>query len=145
MWSTEYTAVTPLSRTAVWAALRCLHTGEITYDGADSFEPHGPFAVRSHLTVTPVGQDPFLSTIVELDEPAVYADRTEFQGLTLFFRHTLTETDAGTQVTHRLEIDGEASDQIAPELGPQISGDFGESMASLFALAATLAGNDTRS
>jgi hypothetical protein len=139
MWSTEYTAVTPLPRASVWAALRGLHTAELTYDGADVFEPHGPFAVGSQLTVTPAGQGAFLSTIVELVENEVYADRTEFNGLTLFFRHTLADTEAGTSVTHRLEIDGEASDQVGPELGPQISGDFDDSMAKLFELAGAVA------
>jgi hypothetical protein len=139
MWSTEYTAVTPLPRALVFAALRGLHTGELTYEGADVFEPRGPFAVGSQLTVTPVGQGAFLSTIVELVDDRVYADRTEFNGLTLFFRHALTDVDAGTSVTHRLEIGGDASDQVGPELGPQISGDFDESMSKLFELAATLA------
>ncbi|TAL43528.1 MAG: polyketide cyclase [Salinibacterium sp.] len=139
MWAHDYTATTDLSPEQVWAALRALHTGELTYDGADTFELHGPFAVGTELDVTPVGQGTFRSTIVELVENERYADRTEYNGLTLLFRHTLEALDGGTRVTHRLEISGDAADAVGPELGPQISGDFDESMAALFEQAARLA------
>lgn len=132
MWTTEYTAETTLAPEVVWAALRDLHTGDLTYEGADTFELHGPFAVGTELTLTPVGQDPFQSTIVDLVETETYADRTVFGDLVLTFRHTLVPTGAGTRVTHRLEIDGPGADEVGPELGPQISGDFPESMAALF-------------
>lgn len=132
MWTTEHTAETTLTPETVWAALRDLHTGALTYDGADAFELHGPFAVGTELTVTPVGQDPFPSTIIELVENATYADRSEFGPLVLTFRHTLVPTENGTRVTHRLDIDGEGSDEAGPDLGPQISGDFPEAMDALF-------------
>ena len=136
MWTTEHTAETTLPRETVWAALRDLHRGTLTYDGADTFELQGPFAVGSTVLVTPVGQGTFTSTIVELVEPSTYADRTSFGDLTLLFRHTLVELERGTRVTHRLEIDGPSADEVGPELGPQISDDFGASMAALFEAAA---------
>ncbi|NQX28453.1 polyketide cyclase [Microbacteriaceae bacterium VKM Ac-2854] len=135
MWSTEYTATTPLSRREVWRAIELLHRGELSYPGADVFELIGPFAVGSRIDVTPVGQPTFRSTIVELEEAAVYADRTEFDGLTLLFRHTLAERGGATVVTHRLEIDGVGADEAGPELGPQISADFPDAMAALLAAA----------
>ena len=45
MWTTEHTAVSPLPRPRVWRAVRDLHTGDLTYPGADRFELHGDFAV----------------------------------------------------------------------------------------------------
>jgi carbon monoxide dehydrogenase subunit G len=132
MWTTEHTAETTLDRETVWTALRDLHTGALTYEGADTFELDGPFAVGTVLTVTPVGQDPFPSTIIDVVENETYADRTEFGTLVLTFRHTLVPTGSGTRVTHRLDIDGEGADEVGPELGPQISGDFPESMDALF-------------
>lgn len=135
MWTTEHTATTPLPRASVWAALRDLHTGELTYPGADTFDLHGPFTVGTELTVTPVGQDPFVSVIVDLVEGETYADRTEFGDVVLTFRHVLTDLPDGTQVTHRLEITGPGADTLGPDLGPQISADFPESMSALFAQA----------
>ncbi|SNQ50081.1 Polyketide cyclase / dehydrase and lipid transport [Frankia canadensis] len=133
MWATEHSAVADVEPQAVWAALRDLHSGVKLSERSDTFELHGPFAVGTELSVTPQGQDTFRSTIVELTEPQVYADRTTFNGLTLLFRHTLTPEGPGrTRVTHRLEIDGAEADQVGPEMGPQISTDFPDTLDELF-------------
>jgi hypothetical protein len=138
MWSTTYTAETDAAPEAVWAALRDLHSGVRLSDNSDAFEPHGPFAVGTEISVTPQGQDTFRSVIIELQEPTAYADRTEFGGLILTFRHTLDPRPAGgTRVTHQLQIDGPDAHQAGPELGPQISEDFPAAMADLFAAAGT--------
>ena len=132
MWTTAYDASTPAPAEAVWAALRDLHSGIPLGPASDSFELHGPFAVGTAVTVTPQGQEPMTSTIVELEPERVYADRTVFGDLALTFRHTLrARTDGGTQVTHALEIDGPGADEVGPELGPQIAGDFPVAMAEL--------------
>jgi hypothetical protein len=76
------------------------------------------------------------STIVALVPHATYADRTVFGDLELTFRHDLTPVaGGGTTVTHTLVIDGPGSDDIGPELGPQISSDFPVAMAELFSAA----------
>jgi hypothetical protein len=86
--------------------------------------------------VTPQGQGSFRSTITELTENSVYADRTEFGGLMLTFRHTLAPlAGGGTRVTHQLMIDGDEAGTMGPELGPQISADFPEAMNALLAAA----------
>lgn len=136
MWATEYSATSTLDSSILWNTLRRLHMGELHYPGADTFVPHGPFAVGTEIAVTPAGQDEMTSTIVELVENERYADVTHFGGLSLLFRHTFVTTAEGTVVTHRLEIDGEGADVVGPELGPQISGDFDETMAGLFEQAA---------
>jgi len=136
MWATEYSAVVETEPEMVWAALRDLHSGTRLSDRSDVFELHGPFAIGTELSVTPAGQDTLTSTIVELEEPARYADQTRFGDLTLLFRHTLAPLGPGrTEVTHRLEISGPGSDDVGPELGPQISADFPAAMADLFAAA----------
>jgi hypothetical protein len=135
MWKTEYQQVVPAPVDAVWAALRDLHSGVSLSENSDSFVLHGPFAVGTELSVTPQGQDTFRSVIVELLENEVYADQTEFDGLSLLFRHRLVATDAGTSVTHQLVIDGPGADEVGPELGPQISADFPAAMADLSAAA----------
>ena len=136
MWTTEYSAESAAAPNAIWAALRDLHSGIRLSGRSDSFELHGPFQKGTEISVTPQGQGTFRSTIVELTEPEVYADQTEFGELTLLFRHTLTPLPGGgTRVTHRLEIDGLGADQVAPELGPQISEDFPVAMNDLFTAA----------
>ena len=137
MWTTEHTAETTASPEAVWEAIEDQHSGKANSPTSDRFELHGPFAEGTEISVTPQGQDTFRSVIIELVEPGVYADRTQFGDLVLTFRHRLVPTaTGGTTVTHELEIDGEGADQVAPELGPQISEDFPTAMADLFAAAA---------
>jgi hypothetical protein len=136
MWNTEYSAETDVSPQAIWTALRDVHSGVQLSERSDKFELHGPFEVGTEISVTPQGQDMFRSTIIELTEPEVYADQTEFGDLKLVFRHTLAaRPDGGTKVTHRLEIHGPSADQVAPELGPQISEDFPAAMEDLFTAA----------
>jgi hypothetical protein len=120
MWSNEYTAVSPLPARAIWDALKALHEGRLTYEGSDTFVLHGPFAKGTRVSVTPVGQDTFESTIVDLVDNVTYADETSFGGTKLLFRHTLTPVEGGTQVAHRLEISGPSA------------ADFDVSMAKLF-------------
>lgn len=139
MWSQEYTAISQLPARAIWNALKGVHEGTITYEGADTFVLHGPFAKGTRVSVTPVGQGTFESTIVDLVEYVTYADETTFEGATLLFRHTLVPVEEGTQVTHRLEITGPSAAEVGPELGPQISGDFDVTMARLLERAAELA------
>ena len=142
MWSTEYSTETDLAAPAIWAALSDLHHGVALDGNSDRFELHGPFAVGTELTVTPQGQGSFRSTIVELTEDSVYADRTEFGGLMLTFRHTLVPLARGTRVTHQLMVGGDDADTMGPELGPQISADFPEAMDALLATARRKASPD---
>ena len=136
MWTTDHTATTAAPAAAVWSALRDLHSGIPLGPATDAFELHGPFAVGTQVTVTPQGQEPMTSTIVDLEPEHVYVDRTVFGELALTFRHTLTATpDGGTTVTHTLEIEGEGAEAVGPELGPQIAGDFPVAMAELLQAA----------
>ena len=139
MWTTNYEQTTTAAPSAVWGALEKLHSGTPLGPSSDSFDLHGPFAVGTTLTITPQGQEPMQSTIVELVPDATYADRTVFGDLELTFRHDLSPTtDGGTTVTHTLTIDGPGSDEVGPELGPQISGDFPVAMAELLSAAEQL-------
>jgi len=132
MWTTTHEATTTAAPGAVWAALERLHSGVPLGPGSDAFELHGPFAVGTTLTVTPQGQEPMESTIVELVPGRTYADRTVFGDLALTFRHDLVALDTGgTSVTHTLVIDGADADTVGPELGPQISADFPATLRDL--------------
>lgn len=139
MWTTQHTADTDVPRDAVWRALREHIQGRRNVPGADVFELDGPFAVGSTVHVTPAGQETFDSTIVEIEEERRYADRTVFGDLVLIFAHELADIPSGTRVVHRLEIDGDGADSVAPELGPQIAADFPEAMRALFEAAHAIA------
>lgn len=136
MWSTSYSARTPAGPAAVWAKLQALHTGTVLGPGSEVFQPHGPFALGTELTVTPPGGSPMTAVISELKPGSAYADTTVIGDLTLTFRHELTGlADGGTRITHTLQIAGPDAEGAGAELGTRISHDFAPAMAELIAAA----------
>jgi hypothetical protein len=136
MWVHEYSGETTARPAAVWRVLRDLDQWQCWDTSMEWVRLQGPFGVGAQVVMKPIGQDPITSVIVEASENEVYADQTNFGGVTLRFSHTLTPlANGGTQVVHRLEITGPAADQIGPELGPAITEDFPDAMAALLARA----------
>jgi uncharacterized protein YndB with AHSA1/START domain len=137
MWVHEHTVETAVSPEAVWAVLRDLDQWPRWDTSMERVALQGPFAVGTRVAMTPVGQEPIVSTIVAIAEPEYYADRTGFGGVTLEFSHTLTRlAGGGTRITHRLEITGDGAAELGPQLGPEITADFPQAMDGLLACAA---------
>jgi hypothetical protein len=137
MWTHEHSARTELEPEAVWKVLADLDNWAAWDTSVDSVRLDGPFAVGSQVTMIPTGQEPVIFTITVIEENERYADETEFGGVTLRFSHTLTRLpEGGTEVVHRLEIDGPEADALGPDIGAMVTEDFPEAMQSLLAYAA---------
>ena len=140
MWTHEHVAETDVSPQQIWSALSDIDSWIAWDTSMEAISISGPFAVGTEISMTPAGQDPIRSTIVEIVENQRYADQTEFGGVTLRFSHTLTGlSDGGTQIAHRLEITGADADQVGAEIGPMITDDFPAAMDGLIAYASKLA------
>jgi uncharacterized protein YndB with AHSA1/START domain len=140
MWSYEYAAETAVPRELIWKALADIDSWATWDTSLEAIKLDGPFAVGSEISMTPAGQEPIKSTIVELAPLERYADETTFAGVVLRFSHTLTDlADGGTRIVHRLEITGDGADQTGPEIGPMITADFPEAMDGLISYAGKLA------
>ena len=132
MWVHEHTGETAASPQAVWQVLCDLDQWGSWDTSLEWVRLQGPFQVGSRVVMKPYGQDPITSVIVEATENRVYADQTSLGEVTLRFSHTLEPLEAGgTLVSHRLEITGPAADTLGPEIGPEISGDFPQTLAAL--------------
>jgi hypothetical protein len=137
MWTHEHTGETTVAPAAVWGVLRNLDEWQAWDTSMEWVQLQGPFGVGARVTMKPKGQDPITSVIVEARENLLYADETRLGDVTLRFSHTLHALDSGgTRVVHRLEITGPGADDIGPELGPAITGDFPEAMDALLGRAA---------
>ncbi|WP_328330923.1 SRPBCC family protein [Kribbella sp. NBC_00382] len=137
MWVHEHTAETAVPRELIWKTLADIDGWTAWDTSMAAIKLDGPFAVGSRVLMTPAGQDPIESTIVEITPGERYADETTFNGATLGFSHTLsTLADGTTRIVHRLEITGPDADRLGPELGPMITEDFPEAMTALIAHAA---------
>ena len=49
--------------------------------------------------------------------------------------HRVDRVGDRSRVTYRMEIAGAAADELGPQIGPEISGDFPETLAALVARA----------
>jgi len=136
MWVHEHVGQTSATAESVWKVLRNLDEWSTWDTSMEWVRLEGPFAIGSTVVMKPIGQDePINSVITAIVANERYADETQFEGVTLRFSHSLSATHHGTRVTHRLEIDGPACDQIAPALGPAITEDFPDAMEALLARA----------
>lgn len=137
MWTHEHSAETALEPEQIWAVLADIDHWAVWDTSLESITLLGPFAVGTEVAMTPVGQDPIRSQIVEIVENERYVDRTAFGDVTLRFGHHLVRRpDGGTRIRHRLEIDGPGADRTGPELGPAITADFPGAMQALIRQAA---------
>ena len=66
MWAKDCSVTVPASPDAVWAVLSDVAGWSGWNDGVESIELDGPVAVGTRSVMTPPGEDPITSEIVEL-------------------------------------------------------------------------------
>jgi hypothetical protein len=97
---------------------------------------NGPFEAGTQITMTPPGDDPVLLRISEAAEDELFVDEARFNGLLLRTTHRIDRIDQNRiRVVYRMEITGAGADEAGPQIGPGITADWPETMASLAALA----------
>jgi hypothetical protein len=134
MWEFQHSVETTARPEAVWSRYADVRNwGD--WDGSlEAVEAHGPFEVGTEISLTPTGQDAVRMRLVEVREPELFADETEFAGVLLRFTHRLARLDDGrTRVTHRVEVDGPG----AADIGAAVTADTPDAMAALIRLAET--------
>lgn len=132
MWTCEHSVETTASPGSIWRLWSDVATwGEWNAD-IEQIEISGPFAPGSTIAMTPVGEDTVELRIAEASEPRLFVDEADLGDVLVRTTHRIDPRDGGRSlVTYRMEISGPAADAVGPELGPQISGDFPETLAAL--------------
>ena len=138
MYEFEHSVDVAATPAQIWARYTDVATWTEWDEGLEKVTLDGPFTVGSTGALTPSGQDALPFTLVQAVENEGFSDETEIPGqVVLRFVHRLVELpEGGTRVTHRLEIEGPAADEIGPHLGPEISSGFPQTIATLGAVAA---------
>jgi uncharacterized protein YndB with AHSA1/START domain len=132
MWTNEQSIETTASPEAIWALWSDVATWPEWNADIEQIAISGPFAPGSTITMTPVGQDPVELRIAEATEPRSFVDEADLGDVVVRTSHRVESLETGrNRVTYRMEIGGPAADSVGPELGPQISGDFPETLAAL--------------
>jgi hypothetical protein len=132
MWQFEHSIETRASTEAIWRLYRDVSTWPSWDEGIEAVELHGDLEPGAQGILTPAGQEPLPFRVVEATPERGFVDETAAPGAVLRFIHRLQPLDGGgTRITHRVEIDGPAADEVGAQAGPQITAGIPETMESL--------------
>jgi hypothetical protein len=136
MWTTEHSIETSATPEAIWQLWSDVRTWKSWNADVERVDISGEFAAGSTIKMTPIADEPIELLITEASRPNVFVDQAEFPGLIIRTIHRVGTAGGGrSRVTYRMEISGPDADSAGPDLGPQISGDFPDTLAALVAHA----------
>ena len=132
MWRTEESIETTASAEAIWRLWADVPRWPDWNADIEHVELSGPFATGGTISMTPIGQEPVELRIEDAIEPELFIDVADLGDVVVRTIHRVERVDDDrNRVTYRMEITGPAGDRMGPELGPEISGDFPQTLAAL--------------
>jgi Polyketide cyclase / dehydrase and lipid transport len=139
MWAAEHSIETTASPESIWRLWSDVASwGEWNSD-IERIEISGPFAVGSTISMNPVGRDTVELRLARVSEPDLFVDEADLGDAVVRTTHRVDRLDPGrSRITYRMQISGPDADTIGPNLGPEISGDFPETLAALVVQAEAL-------
>lgn len=132
MFTFEHSIDTVASPSSIWPLYADVAAWLRWDHGLAAVELDGPFEAGSLGRITPADMETLPFTLTWVEAERGFSDETPAMGHLLRFHHVLEPLPGGkTRITHRVEIDGPAAD----EMGPNVVGDTPEAMAALVSLA----------
>lgn len=136
MWSTEHSIQTSAAPEQIWRVWADVDSWPEWNEDIERIELVGRFARGGRIVMTPIGQEPIQLAIAEAAEPELFVDEADLGDVVVRTAHRVERRgDERSEVAYRMEITGPKADELGPELGPQISGDFPATLAALVAHA----------
>jgi Polyketide cyclase / dehydrase and lipid transport len=136
MWTTEHTIETSAAPEQVWRLWADIRSWPEWNGDIERIELVGPFAAGGRIVMTPIGDEPIELRIADAAEPEMFVDEADLGEVVVRTTHRVERLDGERSgVTYRMEITGPAADTLGPTIGPEISGDFPETLAALVARA----------
>jgi uncharacterized protein YndB with AHSA1/START domain len=132
MWTTEHSIETSAAPEQIWRLWADV-AGWPEWNGdIERIELDGPFAAGSRILMTPIGEEPVELRIAEAVEPELFVDEAEVGEIVVRTIHGVERLDGGrARVSYRMEITGPAASTLGPQIGPEISADFPQTLAAL--------------
>jgi hypothetical protein len=119
---------------AIWALYDDVSTWPSWDAQAEAITREGPFATGSAGTMKFAGQEPLSYRLTKVEPLREFVDETPVGALVVRVSHLLEPLPAGgLRLTYSAQIDGPEDEARA--LGPMITADFPDTMASLIAMA----------
>ena len=136
MWVAEHSGETTASAERIWRIWADVDSWPEWNGDIERIEIDGPFEGGSTIVMTPIGGEPIELRIAEATPPEAFVDEANLGDVIVRTVHRAERLgDGRSRVTYRMEITGPAADTLGPRIGPEISGDFPETIAALTARA----------
>jgi len=136
MWSTEHSIETTAAPETIWKLWSDVDEWPRWNADLERAELNGPFAEGSAITMFPREDDPIELTIAEADEPRVFVDQAELGPVVVRTAHRIEPLSGDrSRIVYRMEITGPEADTLGAQIGPEITADSPEVLASLAAVA----------
>jgi hypothetical protein len=136
MWANEHSVETSAAPEQIWRSWADFAGWPEWNSDIERIELIGPFAAGSRILMTPIEDEPVELRITEAVEPDRFVDEADKGEIVVRTVHEARRIDPGRAlVTYRMEITGPAADTLGPQIGPEISGDFPETLSALVARA----------
>jgi hypothetical protein len=136
MWKTERSVETTAQPEDVWRLWQDVPGWPRWNDDIERIELVGPFAAGGRIVMTPFGAEPIELRIADAVENECFVDEADLGEVLVRTDHRVERLDSGrARVTYRMEITGPAADSLGPQIGPQISADFPQTLSALVARA----------
>jgi Polyketide cyclase / dehydrase and lipid transport len=136
MWKTEHSVETTAQPEDVWRLWEDVSGWPRWNSDIERIELVGPFTAGSRIVMTPFGAEPIDLRIADAVENEHFVDEADLGDVLVRTDHRVERLDSGrARVTYRMEITGPAADSLGPQIGPQISGDFPQTLSALVARA----------
>jgi hypothetical protein len=135
-WAREDSIETAASAEAIWRLWSDV-PGWGSWNGdIEAVSIDGPFSAGSVISMTPIGQEEVRLRLADVTENVQFVDEAEIGGAVIRTLHRIERVDRQRiRVIYRTEISGPGAGALGPELGPQITADFPETLAALAARA----------
>jgi hypothetical protein len=132
VWSTEHSVTTSAAPERIWQLWADVSRWAEWNGDIEQVELVGPFAAGSRIVMTPIGQEPIELRIAEAAEPELFVDEADLGDIVVRTTHRVQRIDGERlQITYRMEIAGPQADVLGPQIGPEISADFPQTLAAL--------------
>ncbi|MEV4426501.1 polyketide cyclase [Streptomyces sp. NPDC049602] len=136
MWEYEHGIETTATPEAIWRLWADVENWGTWNAEIEKIEISGPFEAGARITMTPPGGDPVELRVAEAVEGELFVDEARFGDLLLRTVHRIDRLDKDrVRVVYRMEITGAGADEAGPQIGPGITADWPDTMASLVELA----------
>jgi hypothetical protein len=139
-WRTEYAIEISATPETIWSIFRDVAAWKNWNAGIEQIDIEGPFATGTWFTMKPPGEEALRSQLVDVRENVCFVDETRVGDLAILVAHRIEPLGPErTRIVYAVDAHGPQ----ASEIGPAVSADFPEVLASLSRLAETRSGKET--